>query len=37
MKQVEMIAGVNYERITDEGLLVTYGDIEQGTRLALAL
>ena len=26
MKQVEMIAGVNYERITDEGLLVTYGD-----------
>ena len=26
MKQVEMIAGVNYERITDEGLLVTYGE-----------
>jgi 2,4-dienoyl-CoA reductase (NADPH2) len=26
MKQVEMIGGVNYERITDEGLLVTYGE-----------
>jgi len=25
MKQVEMIGGVNYERITAEGLLVTYG------------
>jgi 2,4-dienoyl-CoA reductase (NADPH2) len=26
MKQVEMIGGVNYERITPQGLLVTYGD-----------
>jgi 2,4-dienoyl-CoA reductase (NADPH2) len=26
MKQVEMIGGVNYERIDDEGLLVTYGE-----------
>jgi len=26
MKQVEMIGGVNYERITPEGLLVTYGE-----------
>jgi len=26
MKQVEMIGGVNYERITDDGLLVTYGE-----------
>ena len=25
MKQVEMIGGVNYERVTPEGLLVTYG------------
>ncbi len=25
-KAVEMIGGVNYERITDEGLLVTYGE-----------
>jgi 2,4-dienoyl-CoA reductase (NADPH2) len=25
-KQVEMVSGVNYERITDEGLLVTYGE-----------
>jgi 2,4-dienoyl-CoA reductase (NADPH2) len=25
MKRVEMIGGVNYERITDEGLFVTYG------------
>jgi 2,4-dienoyl-CoA reductase (NADPH2) len=25
MKQVEMVAGVNYERITPEGLWVTYG------------
>jgi hypothetical protein len=32
MKQVEMIAGVNYERITDAKRA-----IEQGTRLALAL
>lgn len=26
MKQVKMIGGVNYERIGDEGLLVTYGE-----------
>ena len=26
MKQVEMIGGVNYERITSQGLFVTYGD-----------
>ncbi|MDH5539370.1 MAG: NAD(P)/FAD-dependent oxidoreductase, partial [Rhizobacter sp.] len=26
MKQVEMIGGVNYERITPEGLFVTYGE-----------
>ena len=25
-KQVEMVSGVNYERITDEGLLVTHGE-----------
>jgi 2,4-dienoyl-CoA reductase (NADPH2) len=26
LKNVEMVAGVNYERITPEGLFVTYGD-----------
>ena len=26
MKEVEMIGGVNYERIDDEGLLITYGE-----------
>jgi 2,4-dienoyl-CoA reductase (NADPH2) len=26
MKQVQMVGGVNYERIADEGLLVTYGE-----------
>jgi 2,4-dienoyl-CoA reductase (NADPH2) len=26
MKQVEMVGGVNYERITPEGLFVTYGE-----------
>jgi 2,4-dienoyl-CoA reductase (NADPH2) len=26
MKNVQMVGGVNYERIADEGLLVTYGD-----------
>jgi 2,4-dienoyl-CoA reductase (NADPH2) len=26
MKQVKMIGGVHYERIADEGLLVSYGD-----------
>jgi 2,4-dienoyl-CoA reductase (NADPH2) len=26
MKEVQMASGVNYERIADEGLLVSYGD-----------
>ncbi|RZL07536.1 MAG: NADPH-dependent 2,4-dienoyl-CoA reductase, partial [Rubrivivax sp.] len=26
MKNVEMVGGVNYEQIDDEGLMVTYGD-----------
>jgi 2,4-dienoyl-CoA reductase (NADPH2) len=26
MKRVEMVGGVNYERIGDEGLLVSYGE-----------
>jgi 2,4-dienoyl-CoA reductase (NADPH2) len=26
MKNVEMVGGVNYERISDEGLLISYGD-----------
>ncbi len=26
MKQVQMVSGVNYERIADEGLLVSYGE-----------
>ena len=26
MKEVQMVGGVNYERIADEGLLVSYGD-----------
>jgi 2,4-dienoyl-CoA reductase (NADPH2) len=26
MKQVEMIGGVNYERITPQGVFVSYGD-----------
>jgi 2,4-dienoyl-CoA reductase (NADPH2) len=30
MKQVKMVGGVNYERIGDEGLLVTYGE-KRGT------
>jgi len=34
MKQVEMLAGVNYERVTDEGLFVTFGpDRKDGTLL----
>ena len=34
MKQVEMLAGVNYERITDAGLFVTFGpDRKDGTLL----
>ena len=36
MKQVEMLAGVNYERIGDEGLFVTFGkDHRDGTVLAV--
>ncbi len=36
MKQVEMLAGVNYERIGDEGLFITFGkDHRQGTVLAV--
>ena len=30
MKQVQMIDGVNYERIGDEGLLVTHGEQREG-------
>jgi 2,4-dienoyl-CoA reductase (NADPH2) len=26
MKQVQMLGGVNYERITPQGLYITYGD-----------
>jgi 2,4-dienoyl-CoA reductase (NADPH2) len=26
MNNVQMIAGINYERISDDGLLITYGD-----------
>ena len=33
MKQVEMVAGVNYERITPEGLVVTYGDKREDGQL----
>ncbi len=33
MKQVQMIAGVNYERITPEGLFVTYGDARKDGQL----
>ena len=33
MKQVEMIGGVNYERITPQGLFVTYGEKRQDGRL----
>jgi 2,4-dienoyl-CoA reductase (NADPH2) len=33
MKQVEMIAGVNYEAITAEGLWVSYGDKRADTQL----
>ncbi|MBK7654449.1 MAG: NADPH-dependent 2,4-dienoyl-CoA reductase [Betaproteobacteria bacterium] len=36
MKNVEMIAGVNYERIGDEGLFMTYGEgRKDGTVLAV--
>ena len=34
MKNVEMLAGVNYERVTDEGLFVTFGpERKDGTLL----
>jgi 2,4-dienoyl-CoA reductase (NADPH2) len=34
MKSVEMLAGVNYERVTDDGLFVTFGpDRKDGTLL----
>ena len=33
MKNVEMLAGVNYERVTDDGLFVTFGpDRKDGSR-----
>jgi 2,4-dienoyl-CoA reductase (NADPH2) len=36
MKQVEMLAGVNYERIGDEGLFITFGpERKDGTVLAV--
>jgi 2,4-dienoyl-CoA reductase (NADPH2) len=36
MKQVEMLAGVNYEGVTDEGLVITFGpDRKDGTVLAV--
>ena len=36
MKQVDMLAGVNYERIGDEGLFITFGkDRQDGTVLAV--
>jgi 2,4-dienoyl-CoA reductase (NADPH2) len=36
MKQVEMLAGVNYEAITAEGLWVSYGDKRADTQLIAA-
>ncbi len=33
MKQVDMLAGVNYERITPEGLWVSYGEARKDTQL----
>jgi 2,4-dienoyl-CoA reductase (NADPH2) len=33
MKQVEMIGGVNYERITPQGLFVTYGEQRKDAQL----
>ncbi|MBX3622465.1 MAG: NADPH-dependent 2,4-dienoyl-CoA reductase [Rhizobacter sp.] len=33
MKQVEMIGGVNYERITPQGLFVTYGEAHRDGQL----
>jgi 2,4-dienoyl-CoA reductase (NADPH2) len=33
MKQVEMIGGVNYERITPQGLFVTYGEARKDGQL----
>ena len=36
MKKVDMLAGVNYERIGDEGLFITFGkDHQDGTVLAV--
>jgi 2,4-dienoyl-CoA reductase (NADPH2) len=36
MKRVEMLAGVNYERVTDDGLFVTFGpERKDGTLLAV--
>jgi 2,4-dienoyl-CoA reductase (NADPH2) len=36
MKQVDMLAGVNYERIGDEGLFITFGkDRQDGQVLAV--
>ena len=36
MKQVEMIAGVNYEAISAEGLWISYGEKRQDTQLVAA-
>jgi 2,4-dienoyl-CoA reductase (NADPH2) len=36
MKQVEMISGVNYEAITPEGLMVSYGEKRQDAQLIAA-
>ena len=36
MKQVEMIAGVNYEAITHEGLWISYGEKRQDPQLVAA-
>jgi 2,4-dienoyl-CoA reductase (NADPH2) len=33
MKRVEMVAGVNYEAITAEGLWISYGEKREGTQL----
>jgi 2,4-dienoyl-CoA reductase (NADPH2) len=33
MKQVQMMSGVHYERITPQGLLVSFGDKRQPSRL----
>jgi 2,4-dienoyl-CoA reductase (NADPH2) len=36
MKQVEMIAGVNYEAITNEGLWISYGEKREDSQLVAA-